>query len=82
MSIAEKYFREAATRHVHCRTLIAVAERFLEVGCSLISSLVIPIKYLAQPVKKAILLQLLVRIFEMFNRRVTLERKITVYFTE
>ncbi len=37
--IAEKYFREAATGHVHWRTLVAVAERFLEVGCSLISSL-------------------------------------------
>ncbi len=37
--IAEKSFREAATGHVHCRTLVAVAERFREVGCSLISSL-------------------------------------------
>ncbi len=37
--IAEKSFREAATGHVHCRTLVAVAERFREVGCSLITSL-------------------------------------------
>jgi hypothetical protein len=25
----EKYFQEAATGHVHCRTLVAVAERFM-----------------------------------------------------
>jgi hypothetical protein len=37
--MAEKSFREAATGHVHCRTLVAVAERFREVRCSLISSL-------------------------------------------
>jgi hypothetical protein len=42
VGIAEKYFREAATGLVHCRTLVAVAERFLEVGCSLISSLDVP----------------------------------------
>jgi hypothetical protein len=33
--IAVKSFRAAATGHVHCRTLVAVAERFREVGCSL-----------------------------------------------
>ncbi len=33
------YFRGAATGHVHWRTPVAVAEIFLEVGCSLISSL-------------------------------------------
>ncbi len=38
--IAEKYFREAATGHVlHGRTLVAVADRFLGVGCSVKSSL-------------------------------------------
>ncbi len=31
--------KEAATGHVHWRTLAAVAERFLEDGCSLITSL-------------------------------------------
>jgi hypothetical protein len=39
--ISEKYFREAATGHVHWRTLVAVADRFLEDGCSLISSLLL-----------------------------------------
>ncbi len=39
LRISEKYFREAATGHVHWRTLVAVADKFLEVGCSLISSL-------------------------------------------
>jgi hypothetical protein len=45
--IAEKSFQEAATGHahnlrdlVHCRTLVAVAERFRGVGCSLITSLI------------------------------------------
>ncbi len=40
LGIAEKPFREAATGHVHWRTLVAVAERFLGVGCSLLTSLV------------------------------------------
>jgi hypothetical protein len=42
--IAEKSFQEAATEHVHnlrdlvhCRTLVAVAERFRGVGCSLVT---------------------------------------------
>jgi hypothetical protein len=42
LTIAEQSFREAATMHVHWRTLVAVAERFLGVGCSLITSLVAP----------------------------------------
>ncbi len=45
--VAEKYFQEAATGHVHWRTLAAVAERFLEVGCSLISSLHCPHHHLS-----------------------------------
>jgi hypothetical protein len=40
VGIAGKYFREASTGHVHSRTLAAVAERFLEDGCSLITSLI------------------------------------------
>ncbi len=39
VSESTKQCAPSATRYVHWRTLAAVAERFLEVGCSLISSL-------------------------------------------